>query len=363
MNKFSKNNYFKPPEDSIPTTNLNENPFIDINNGKLFLPSLFTKEEEEQFEIHRNFMQEGFVRIQDSVAHIYSYEIADDFNYVICQLNDEDLYWLKFIGRFKSVQKLQIYRQTILYPDIFTRSKVEKSLKKLFRYGLIWQWDFNRDFLKKTVKVFTLSVNGFRFLEYFFSNERRYFQPQNYFTIKSIYHIRFWETVDIYQLLLSLPIYKGFETFFNLGRVDENMKKNMTSPLQIAIELVPNQIENLVFFPALQSDSIDYYKDVIIRWNKFTENGSDLTKPINKLSGNQNILVFYTPTVKLASQLNVQLSLAKFRFPILLLVGSVIQKDGIVNAFYLSSDDSSSGLKQIILPNLIDTKRKKENDG
>lgn len=356
MPEFTKDgSSLKQFKDNLPVTKLGLNPFVNKDTGRTYLPSLFTAEEEKQFKINRNFKQRKYLTLQDSVSHIYSYFIADDYNYVMTQLSDHDLYWLKFIARFKSIQQVQLFRQTALYPDWFDRKSLKHSLDRLFMYGLIWKWNFKRDFLNKPVTAYTLSVNGFRFMEYFFNQERRYFQPQSYFTLPVQYHIRFWETVDIYQLCLSLPIFHGFETFLNLGKDKENkIKRNMTSPLQIALEMIPNQIKNLVFFPALQTDDLTYYQNALLRWNAFTDDGADLTESINGLPGTQNIIVFYAPTVAIADKLNADLELPNWNFPIFLLVGSVIEKEGITQAFYYPDHRNKTlDLQRATLPNLV----------
>lgn len=354
LNSIEGENSIEIPKDGLPITHFKDNPFID-EEGKTYLPSIFTEEEEKRFEISRDFEQAKYSGLQESMSHIYSYEIADDYNYVITQLSETDLYWLKFIGRFKSVQQVQLDRQVALYSDFLDRKQERRSLKTLFKYGLIWRWQYNRDFLNHPVNAYTLSVNGFRFLEYFYKAERTYFQPQNYFYLDETYHIRFWETVDVYQILMSLPIYKGFETYFNLGRMEKGIKKNLTSPLQEALEIIPNQVKNFVFFPALQTDNNNYYKDAISRWAVFTENGTNLRKPILELPGEQNILAFFAPTVSVAERLNEELSLPEFGFPIVILIGSVIQKDGITQAFYYPDHANKTlELQRMVLPNLID---------
>lgn len=283
MADYTKAVSFERPKDDIKVTNLKDNPFVDEKTGKLYLPSLYTQEEvdkflnDKDFKIHRTFFRKKYGSLQQSVAHMYTYVIADDFNYVMSQLSDENLYWLKFIGRFKSIQTLQFYRQAALFPENFSRKRAEESLEKLYKYELIWKWSFKRDFIDKPLYAYTLTVNGFRFLEYFFS-KRTYFQPQNYFILPDTAHIRFWETVDIYQLMLSLPQYKGFDTLLNLGVNHEGTNRKLSSPLQIALELTPGRVKNLVFFPAVPGDKDLYYKDVLVRWNRFTLEGSDLQK-------------------------------------------------------------------------------------
>lgn len=334
---------------------LAENPFIK-SSCKTYLPSIFTSEEEAAFTIARDWEQSGYRTIRDSISHIYNYRYASDYRYVYTLLNDSDMYWLKFIARFKSVQKLQLQRQAAIFPNMLSRKKENEALKKLFKYGLTWKWSFERDFLDKPVTVYTLSDDGYRFLEYIFGNERSFFQPQNFFRLDIKYHIRFWETVDVYQLFISMPFYKGFDTYFSLGSLDTNngKKRNLYSPLQECLELIPSQKKNCVFFPALQTDNDDYYKKAITLWSKFTENGSNLTKPVGHLEGSQNVLSFYAPTVSVAERLNSNLSLSLFNFPILILIGSVIQKEGLLKAFYVPAQNSQlSKLERIVLPGLI----------
>lgn len=334
---------------------LAENPFIK-SSCKIYMPSIFTNDEEAAFTIARDWQQPGYATIRESINHIYTYQYASDYRYVYKLLDDKDMYWLKFIARFKSVQSLQLQRQVAIYPNMLSRNKENEALKKLFKYGLTWKWSFERDYLEKPVTVYTLSDDGYRFLEYIFGNNNSYFQPQNFFRLDIKYHIRFWEIVDVYQLFLSMPFYKGFDTYFSLGSLDaENRKKrNLYSPLQECLELFPNQKKNCVFFPALQTDNDDYYKKAITLWSKFTEDGSNLEKPVGKLEGSQNVLAFYAPTVSVADRLNSNLSLSLFNFPILILVGSVIQKEGLLKAFYVPDKNGElPKLKRIELPGLI----------
>ena len=82
---------------------------------------------------------------------------------------------------------------------------------------------------------------------------------------------------------------------------------------------------------------------------------SDLQKNVNGLPGTQNVLAFYTPTFDLAQKLNEELKLTDWNFPILLLVGSVIERDGIVKAFYLPDHrNKTKELQNLSLENLVE---------
>ena len=335
---------------------LSQNDFLDSETGQLALPSLIPEDAERSFKIRRNHYL-GNHSLDESIKLIRRYSIADEYLDAYARLSDVDLNYLRFIANFKSIQQIHAYRQAELFPEFYgdgkhkTMKVAQKSLVRLTMLGLIDKWSYLHPVYQKDVNVYTLSGNGFRFLEYFFGNNDHYFHPSNFFQLPDFFHVRFWETTDIYQTLVSLPAYKDSSYFFN----NENI---VYSPLQISFAFELPNIQNLVIYPTLQIDRLDYYQNVIAKWNGFVESGDDLSKPINELPHATNVLTFYATTVEKALFFTQRLRLAQWRFPIVFIIGTKLRTKGAKNAFYRPVADSSgeSGLYRINAENIMDVK-------
>lgn len=306
------------------------NLFRNDDKYKMVFPSLMTAEQEEDLNIIMN-SKLGNLSLRDSIKVIKRYAIIEDFLRVYEELTKTDIYFLKFIAGFKSVQQIHLLRQVSLYPEkLGDNETLNMVLYRLIRFGLIERWVFEHPVAEENVNVFTLSGNGHRFLKVIYSVDF-YYHPNNYF-LKGHKrdHLRFWETVDIYQSLVSLPSFRQASTWFN-GTKEKPIKG---SPLQVAMDMGPKAgIYRYIFYPALQNDTDKFYKQVITQWNDFVEDGAKMDKPINFLEGNKNILTFYSPTYKTALGYIKDLELSEFEYPILFMVGQAVQKNGLGHAF------------------------------
>lgn len=335
-----------------PSTSISskDNGFVDSATGQAMLPSLMSPEQEQQFQIRQNkFVGDNSLR--DSIRHIQSYDIADQYLPMYLRLSDEEIYYLRFIARFRSVQKLQLLREATLFPEIFDGSRLTKDLHRLVVSGLIWRWSYRHPVIDSNIDVFTLSGNGYRFLETIYGQEY-HFHPQNFYRLPGVFHVRFWETVDIYQLLVSLPAYRGSSNVFSGGK-GELMHSIVTSPLQVALALKQEDIRNFVFYPALQHDGDSFFQKVVVKWDQFTNHGEKTNQAVNSLPGKQNVLAFYTASIKQATDLTEKLELGQFNFPIIFLVGSIIKKYGVTKAFLAPIRNPEAG-KPILQPLELD---------
>lgn len=329
-----------------------DNQFLNETTGQTWLPSLINPEDERNFKIQRDFFIKGYATLRDSVKQIRQYEIADQYNPVLANMSGEEEYWLKFIGMFKSVQKIQLMREAELFPDNLSIKTLNKSLTHLLLNGLIVKWQYHHPISDKDIAVFTLSGNGFRFLNTYYADN--YFQPQNFFNLNSRFHLRFWETLDVYQLLISLPVYHESSTLFK-GFPREG-RPLLPSPLQVNLELMEGSPKNLIFYPALHNDDINYYKDAVSKWANYIETESkdsiNLNFPINDLPVGQNVLAFYVPTLTRARELNRELQLKTFKFPSIFLIGIEVAKNGISKAFYMPRRDNDD-LRMLNAENIL----------
>lgn len=349
VNQTNDNKQNHKKEFRLKPVSLEKNRFV-TNDGRTIMPSLITFDAEQDFKIKRSFEINGYIDSLDSIQHIHKYQIYDQYLDVYQRLTGEDKYWLKFIGRFKSVQALQLQNQLMLSNGVLQIQEMWNSVNRLLKFGLLQKWKYYHPAVKKDISVFTLSGNGFRFLETFWGDQH-YFQPQNFYTLQDKFHLRFWETVDVYQVLSSLPVFKNFQTLFN-GYLNKN-KKIIASPLQISMELLPNRLNNLIFYTALQTDNSLYYKTVITDWNNLTERGKDMNLKIKHLPQVPAVLTFYAPTLKTADRLSQSLQMQEQPFTILFLVGEKVKAQGLPYSFYLPSNRNGQ-LQQLSLSNLIE---------
>ncbi|WP_298491120.1 hypothetical protein [uncultured Lactobacillus sp.] len=329
-----------------------DNQFIDKDTGQAMLPSLVNPEDELNFKIKRDFYIDGYATLRESVKQIRQYEIADQYNAVLSRMDGQEEYWLKFIGMFKSVQKLQLKREARIFSDVLSEKKLNKKIDSLLLNGLIAKWKYHHPINDSDISVYTLSGNGYRFLKTFYSDG--YFHPQSFFSLNPRYHLRFWETLDVYQLLISLPVYHESTTLF---RGEPNRGKPLLpSPLQVNLDLSNHKPKNLIFYPALHNDNEAYYKDAVAKWADYIRtadgNNIDLNLPVNDLPVGQNVLSFYTPTLKRAYELNNILHLRQFAFPSLFLVGTQIAREGLTKAFYIPNRENDE-LRQLNSENIL----------
>lgn len=338
--------------DMLHPVDINKNDFIDSKKGFEVIPSLMTADQERKFEIHHNWFVDGKSRLE-SLKEIRDFDMADEYRSIYLKLSQMDEFILKFIAEFKSVQKLHLIREASLFPELVVPSKINKSLRNLFINNLIWKWQYKHPIYGKNIDVFTLSTNGYYLLK-MLSGSDHYFFPGLLLSRKlpSVFHVRFWETIDLYQLFVSLPAYRGSTTLFN-GGIDENRIVN--SPLQIAAKLRLPDIENLIFYPVLQTDGDAYYNHVIETWLLFTENGQNVEKSVNGLPGKRNVLTFYIPTGEFANEFNKRFQLNQAPFPIYYVIGAMIKQYGIQQSFFkpANSTDIDDSIEQVRIDNLL----------
>ncbi|MDC2828964.1 hypothetical protein [Limosilactobacillus mucosae] len=304
--------------------------FDDPKKHTIIFPSLMDSEQEKKFNPEVNH-KIGENSIYDSIKMVKKYSIIDEFKDVFLKLNNEEEYLLKFIAYFKSVQKLQLIRQFRIFFNYDAGKDLNKFLKNLVVNGLIQRWSYHNLVINRDCDFYTLTGNGFRFLRVMY-NESYFYHPNSYFNNGHIMdHLRFWETVDIYQSLITFPAVKGITTWFN----GDDAHRVKASPLQVAIQVSDNadNVIRFVFYPTLQNDNDKFYMKVIKQWNDFVDGGNEMEKPINNLPKGQTILTFYTATYKTAVRYTKELSLKDFNYPVVFMVGAGVKEYGIGKAF------------------------------
>lgn len=343
---------------------LSENSFMG-SNGELYLPSYLTQEETEQLSpITRNYQDPNYDSLKNSVKNKRRYNSSLDYSSLLEKMNDLDLMILSFIGGFSSVQKLHVYRQCELFKNkleqngkALTLNDADKSLKRLEQWGLILKNNFEKQDQdgKKRILCYTLDVEGYLFLKNYFASSLYVNNPDDMFLkrkYEAFSHLRCWECVDVYQFFQSLPSFKGFNTSFSGTKQDLPHPGGplVYSPLQVSLRIMyrPNVegVLNLVCYPCIQTDRVDFYKKVVDRWEEWIstdKKGNPLEKPnvhkeIPRLLPGLNALAIIVPDEATATYLNANLELYKKDSLIVFIVLNRIQSRGVLHALLLPNE-------------------------
>lgn len=310
---------------------VHKGPAFVSEEGKMILPSYFTKEQERQFKIEHDHRY-GDLNLADSMRITKSYEIFDEYKDTFKKLDATDLNYVSFIGQFASVQMIHIRRMCILFPDNFgpTR-KIEKIMMKLRSLGLVDRLKFVQpNYSKKKIPAYTLTGHGHRFANYIFNRSFEY-HPNKFQVSNETQHIRRWQLADIYQAMLSIPGYRGIIHYF---RGFEGTPLPLSSCV-FSLQVSSDATFNFVTYSILMNDNPNFHYLTLEKWRIFkAANGEE--KPIANLMGDSNVLCLYVPELSKAEEITRALTLTSNRIDIevMFLIGEIIATKGIAEAFY-----------------------------
>lgn len=330
--------------------------FID-EDGTIILPSLFTLEEERNFKIWYAHNL-GKLNKAESFKQICSYEDFDDYRRVYRQIDRREMFFLRFMGRYGSVQAIHIRRMCALYPKEFgldTTKSITKTVTRLRRLGLVERYQFYQPQIQADVYAYTLTGNGFRFLKYI--NKKNFdlnFNPNIVLFSRDTVHIRRWQVCDLFQGAISIPGYSGVNTNF-LGFHNCDMPG---ANFSFSLETAKDKYTNFVTFFALEIDKNDYHARTLNKWDKFKKLGHETT-PIPGLAGETNLLTFYVPTLSKARNMCLALQLYMSEIDCCFIVGEEMAHVGIADSFYIPSreTDFENCLVQLDMSFALNTER------
>lgn len=300
------------------------------SDKKCIVPSLMSPQQEASIRLKQDFIIDNSYSLDDNIKSIRKYRFADDYNPVYLQLSPLDRYLLHFIGTFRSVQILHLYRLLDIFPKLldgaYKTNQILKSLDKLQKNGFIRKWIFEQEILNKKLYTFTLTGHGYMFLKTF--NSEDYFNPNN-FELRNDWHLRAWEALDIYEFGACQKEYTGkFSIFFNgINNEGTSGIKIRPSLLQMSFAKENSLKQNLVIYCALYKDTTQFYIDIVKQWNELI-NISGKTFSINDLDIGQNLLTIYVPTQEMAKNLISELAASIPEAELIFIVGSLIRLKG-----------------------------------
>lgn len=304
--------------------------FIRLD-GETYLPSLLTHTPDTTLKIKSN-LGSNSDEVEKRIKHLPVYETEADYgrNFIRCSQVARAV--LKFVAMFRSVQKLQIERQAMLFPDVFTTTnsrKIEDGINQLLAKDFIHPRQYYHEYKEKWLPFYTLTQNGYYAMKYFEQVEMNYYPPRRFKEDPPSQHERFWQLVDLYQAVRGNDNFKGFTHFFNGFK----STKIPISFCVLALEVSPSNVLNFIVYPVVDSDFPVYLEKKLLYWSNLIDLGNS-ERRIEKLGGKINVFTIYVNTKEKARYLIENLRLEQYDFHIIFIIGEELSTKGISNAFY-----------------------------
>ncbi|MBS0954964.1 hypothetical protein [Lactiplantibacillus plantarum] len=344
----------KKAQHKIGQINLGDKGALLNEEGKGQFISLLRRTDEENFKkVPWHYI--GNNNLMESLAKIKNYNIASDYRRTFLSLNNVEISYLCFIGRFASVLYPQIITEHLSFTDVFGKfdqAETDSDLSRLYKWGLIEKYKYFHPILQENISFYTLSGDGFRLLQYVYGSELKMLHPNMFYQFKDSYNIRFWQVIDLYEAINELPGLAKYSTFF-VGTEEHHVPM---SPLQFSLEISHNTYRNYIVYSMLQTDKLDYYQRLLLAYYHFQEEEKphDTNQLLKGFPDGEIVLVFYVPTIasakRMVQALGVALSRVKFQF----IISIQIKNAGFDHAFYEIEQDDN-GVNQLVnkpMPNI-----------
>lgn len=304
--------------------------FIRLD-GETYLPSLLTHTPDSALEIKSNLGSNN-EEVEKRIKHLPIYETESDYgrNFIRCSQVARAI--LKFVAMFRSVQKLQIERQAMLFPDVFTTTnsrKIDDGINQLLAKDFIHPRQYFNEYKEKWLPFYTLTQSGYYAMKYFEQVEKNYYPPRRFKEDPPSQHERFWQLTDLYQAVRGNEKFRGFTHFFNGFK----QAKIPICFCAIALEVSPGNVLNFIVYPVVDTDYPLFLEKKLLYWSNLIESGNS-ERPIEKLAGKINIFTIYVNNKLKAEYLLEQLRLEQYDFHIIFIIGEELSTKGISNAFY-----------------------------
>ncbi|MBE7123151.1 hypothetical protein [Bacillus cereus] len=206
------------------------------------------------------------------------------------------------------------------------RPKLDKYLKTLLYVRLIEKWAIDVDFSdKRNETCYTLSMNGYRYLKYWYGKLFIYRPDRLDYSGKYV-HLRYWQDIDLLCHLKDSAAY-----------VEHIMHPNLNGQLQntsmaLRLQVSPEKELNFVVYPMIDSDSYERLKTCVGKWSEHVEEKKNVL--ISSLPKNLTAVIIYVPTIKQATLVNKNLMLDLKNGMYLICIGETLHKEGLSHAFY-----------------------------
>ncbi|MDR2833967.1 MAG: hypothetical protein LBV67_09650 [Streptococcaceae bacterium] len=266
------------------------------------------------------------------------------------RIDDNTRQVLYVIASVTSIQKMQLQRTFEEYNNL------ECSLKILLEQRLIQRWKYFNPKIKKDVDVFTLSGDGYYFLDTI--QEKLEF---DFYTIANPFkwhdwlpsmHVRFWMYVDVFNGYSKLQEYQNYHTHFgsfSIQEINEDTQEivgvKKYTPVYtngvVTLNLTSNKgitnSTNLFLYAILDNDSksFKFPKKVLNRFENVFKDFGNKKITNSEYEGVRQLLTFVVPSKKTADAFLDELLIRKIEYTIAFIVLENIEEDSLENSLWI----------------------------
>lgn len=254
------------------------------------------------------------------------------------KFDDKDFMLLKVLGDSicSNEDQLRRYMSTKM-----SRSEVSKRLEKFREVGLVDRWKLRirgEEEGYKPPAPFTLGIAGYKLLKHFYGD--MYFVDPNRWDKLGIGGIK--RHVAMNELRCKLTEIRAISNWKWNAVIANN--RTIKFPMGAAELRSPQGNLNLLIDRAQMSqDFIGYFRERLNVWKTVYEKRGSF--PIDGLSDNKCVVVIYTSTLSVATEIHKQLMLDTFGFPIWVCVEEDMLEDDLSTAFYIPNKDDLSRVR------------------
>ncbi|WP_066412871.1 hypothetical protein [Sutcliffiella cohnii] len=248
------------------------------------------------------------------------------------QLKEEDVMILKVLGDSICCSEEQLKRYL---SSKMTAAQVTKRLRRFRESALVDRWHVRiiGDEDKVTPpSPYTLGIGGYKFLKHYYNNHF-FMDPDRWdrYGIKAIQ--RYVATNEIRCRLAMAGVLRNWQWHAIL-----NKNPHLSRPLGVAeIESPKGKINFIIERTQMSQNYIDYLREKLELWKRVYEKHQFI--PIEKFQNHPTVIVFYTSTYSIAQEIQQELMLDTYPFPIWLCVEEDMYSDGLSKSFYRPDKD------------------------
>ncbi|WP_209124358.1 hypothetical protein [Alkalihalobacillus sp. BA299] len=243
------------------------------------------------------------------------------------QIKEEDVMLLKVLGDAVCCSEEQLKRYL---SSKLTAAQVTKKLRRFRESALVDRWHVRiiGDEDKVTPpSPYTIGIGGYKFLKHYY-NDQFYMDPERWdrYGIKAIQ--RYIATNEFRCRMVEAGILRNWKWHAIL-----NKNPHLTRPLGVAeVETPKGNINFIIERTQMSQNYIGFLREKLELWKRIYEKHQLV--PIDKFKHNPTVCIFYTSTYSIAQEVQKELMLDTYPFPIWLCVEEDIYTDGLSKAFY-----------------------------
>lgn len=237
------------------------------------------------------------------------------------QIKEEDVMILKVLGDAVCCSEEQLKRYL---SSKLTASQVTKKLRRFRESALVDRWHvrvIGEEEGYAPPSPFTIGIGGYKFLKHYY-NDQFYMDPERWdrYGIKAIQ--RYVATNEIRCRMVEAGILRNWKWHAVL-----NKNPHLTRPLGVAqVETPKGMVNFIIERTQMSQDYIGFLRKKLDLWKLLYERHK--TIPIDQFESHPTVVVVYASTYSIAEDIQKELLLDTYPFPVWLCVEENIYMDG-----------------------------------